>query len=105
MPRVTAIIPTYHRPVLLERALRSMPRRSSSPPRSSSWTTPARATRKSRARRCGLEDVQVVANLRGKGASGARNTGANLATGELLAFLDDDDEWLPAYLSEPEREI
>jgi glycosyltransferase involved in cell wall biosynthesis len=44
--------------------------------------------------------VRVVANSKTKGASGARNTGAEFATGELLAFLDDDDEWLPSYLGE-----
>jgi glycosyltransferase involved in cell wall biosynthesis len=45
-----------------------------------------------------LEGIFVIANSHAKGASGARNTGAELATGELLAFLDDDDEWLPSYL-------
>jgi glycosyltransferase involved in cell wall biosynthesis len=45
-----------------------------------------------------LNSVLVIANLHSKGASGARNTGADRATGELLAFLDDDDEWLPSYL-------
>ena len=29
--------------------------------------------------------------------------GAAVATGELLAFLDDDDEWLPSYLAEAVR--
>ncbi|HEU5439336.1 MAG TPA: glycosyltransferase family A protein [Ktedonobacterales bacterium] len=33
------------------------------------------------------------------GAAAARNTGAAAATGELLAFLDADDRWLPAKLS------
>lgn len=33
------------------------------------------------------------------GASAARNMGACAATGEWLAFLDDDDWWLPEYLS------
>jgi glycosyltransferase involved in cell wall biosynthesis len=33
-----------------------------------------------------------------RGAGVARNTGVRLATGELLAFLDDDDLWLPGKL-------
>lgn len=32
------------------------------------------------------------------GQSAARNTGIDLALGEWLAFLDDDNEWHPAYL-------
>ena len=35
-------------------------------------------------------------------AAGARNAGADHATGEWIAFLDDDDEWLPNKL---ERQI
>lgn len=34
----------------------------------------------------------------GQGASSSRNVGAAAATGEVLAFLDDDDTWHPTYL-------
>jgi glycosyltransferase involved in cell wall biosynthesis len=42
--------------------------------------------------------VTVHANGRTPGLAGARNAGVEAASGELLAFCDDDDEWLPAKL-------
>ncbi|WP_420811702.1 glycosyltransferase family 2 protein [Micromonospora endophytica] len=42
--------------------------------------------------------VRVLTNTRTPGLAGARNSGTLAATGELIAFCDDDDEWLPGKL-------
>lgn len=39
--------------------------------------------------------VRVIRNERSPGLAGARNSGILAATGDLVAFCDDDDEWLP----------
>jgi glycosyltransferase involved in cell wall biosynthesis len=46
--------------------------------------------------------LRLVRNQRTPGLAGARNTGVVHATGELVAFCDDDDEWLPGKL---ERQV
>lgn len=42
--------------------------------------------------------VRVLANARTPGLGGARNTGVEALDTELVAFCDDDDEWLPGKL-------
>jgi GT2 family glycosyltransferase len=44
--------------------------------------------------------VQVIANKRARGASGARNTGVARTSADLLAFLDDDAVAEPQWLEE-----
>jgi glycosyltransferase involved in cell wall biosynthesis len=39
--------------------------------------------------------VEVIRNTRTPGLAGARNTGILAGTGDLVAFCDDDDVWLP----------
>ena len=40
--------------------------------------------------------VRYLKNKRNLGGSGARNEGIKVSNGEYIAFLDDDDEYLPA---------
>ncbi|WP_190802337.1 glycosyltransferase [Leptolyngbya sp. FACHB-261] len=43
-------------------------------------------------------EVRLLRLSQNEGAAGARNQGMSLASGELIAFLDSDDQWLPNYL-------
>lgn len=42
--------------------------------------------------------VTLIRNISSQGGAIARNQGAEIATGDYLAFLDSDDEWLPKHL-------
>ena len=42
-----------------------------------------------------LENVNYLIHEENKNGSAARNTGARASSGEFIAFLDDDDEYLP----------
>ena len=42
--------------------------------------------------------IRLILTTVRKGAGGARNVGIFAATGDVIAFLDADDEWLPTKL-------
>ncbi|GGK08884.1 hypothetical protein GCM10010123_43440 [Pilimelia anulata] len=98
-PTVSVVVPTRDRPGLLRSALAAIREQAYPGPvetivvydRSAPDTTLAGGDDHRR--------VRVVANDRVPGLAGARNTGILAATGELLAFCDDDDRWLPGKLA------
>ncbi|MCU1361372.1 MAG: glycosyl transferase family 2 [Ilumatobacteraceae bacterium] len=47
-----------------------------------------------------LRTVAVMPNSRMQGLPGGRNTGISATTGSLIAFCDDDDQWLPGKLAQ-----
>lgn len=95
--RASIIIPTKDRPALVARAVRSalaacpsggeviVVDDGSDPPMSATLL--------------GVEDprLKLVVNGQPHGASPARNTGIGQSSGDVIFFLDDDDEMLPDY--------
>ncbi|HYD46980.1 MAG TPA: glycosyltransferase family A protein [Terriglobales bacterium] len=106
-PRFTAIVPTHRRLDALGRALRSVARQQHQAHQVIVVNDgPAEDLEHIRRIVAASECVaQVQQNQRPAGPSGARNWGAQQAAGQWLAFLDDDDEWLPHYLAEAARHI
>ena len=96
-PTVSLVIPTRDRPRLLRRALRSALTQTRVP--DEIWVVDDGSEEPVAA---GLaKDFPQVRCHRQEpgGVSSARNAGANLSQSEWIAFLDDDDEWLPDKLA------
>jgi glycosyltransferase involved in cell wall biosynthesis len=47
----------------------------------------------------------IIQNIYAKGPGGARNTGLDVSKGDIIAFLDADDLWLPGKLKAQLQEI
>jgi len=96
LPTVSVVIPTRNRPALLADALASVAAQRPAPleVRIAADGDPPSDPRTASAR---LPNTVVV--RAGAGHPGAaRNRAAAGASGEVLAFLDDDDRWLPGHL-------
>jgi glycosyltransferase involved in cell wall biosynthesis len=102
MPSVSAVISTFERPDACERALRSALAQEPAPDEVLVCDDGSRDSTSERLgaweRRDGRVRYIRVEPNRGTPAP-ARNAGVAAARGEWVAFLDDDDEWLPGKLA------
>lgn len=96
---VTVVIPAFNRAELLPRAVRSVLKQAYRPLElivvddCSEDRTPAVL-----APLAAGGELRVIRHEKNLGVSAARNTGIRAGRGELIAFLDSDDEWLPGKL-------
>ena len=101
---VSAIIITYKRPLdILERAIKSVMEQTHRKVEIivvNDYPEDKESVEKIRKMITGLQDdrIQYIVHERNGGACKARNTGIEASTGEFIALLDDDDEWLPKKL-------
>jgi glycosyltransferase involved in cell wall biosynthesis len=99
MPKVSVVIPTYNRAGLLKRAVNSV--------LSQTFADLEVLIVDDRSPDDTAAVVEMIDDSRvryfrhptNRGVSASRNTALSHATGKFVAFLDDDDEWLPDKLS------
>ena len=92
---VSVVIPTLDRPKLLLRAIESVLRQTYREIELIVVADRPDPDTVSAVRSMEDPRLRLILNPRPSTAAGARNIGADQATGEWIAFLDDDDEWLP----------
>jgi glycosyltransferase involved in cell wall biosynthesis len=98
MIRVSAIIPTRHRPELLERAIRSVLAQTFEDFEVIVVIDGPDGETRPDMLRAMSRRIQVVSLAKNVGLAEARNEGIRRARGRWVALLDDDDEWLPEKL-------
>lgn len=95
MTLVSVVIPTLRRPQLVLRALASVFNQTHDDIEAIVVVDGPDEATIAAVRRVADPRLQVVVNPESLGAAGARNVGVDRAKGQWVAFLDDDDEWLP----------
>lgn len=96
MPRVSVIIPTFNRAKRLPRAVQSVARQTFTDYDVCIVNDGGEWTDNLALPSCG-SPVRVIHRARG-GPAAARNTGLVSTDSEIVAYLDDDDEWRPNHL-------
>jgi glycosyltransferase involved in cell wall biosynthesis len=98
-PAVSVIIPTQHRPALLPRALGSALEQTCRDLEVLVVDDGPSDAAAAAVRQIGDPRVRYLRHDTARGAAAARNTGLARATGAFVAFLDDDDTWMPEKLA------
>ena len=94
---LTAIIPSYNRAGMLERAIESIRSQVPAPPAEILVVDDASSDGTAEtAERLG---ARVIRHDTNRGAAESRNTGLRAASHPWVAMLDSDDEWLPHHLA------
>ena len=102
-PFFTVVIPTHNRSALLKRAIESVLNQTFSDFELIIVDDYSSDNTSSVVKSFTDKRISYMLNNRTKGACGARNTGIFAANGKWIAFLDDDDVWLPEKLDYQQR--
>ncbi|MDF1544723.1 MAG: glycosyltransferase family A protein [bacterium] len=97
LPTVTVIIPTYNRAHLISRAVESAIRETDSGDEIIIIDDGSKDNTQEVLKKFG--DQIRYEKISNRGGGGARNYGVDLATRELIAYLDSDDEWFEGKLN------
>ena len=98
-PAVTAVVPTHRRPDLMRRAVQSILDQDYPGLIEIVVVFDACAPELPDVKTGSMRTLRAVVNERVRGLAGARNTGILAASHGFVAFLDDDDAWLPGKLT------
>jgi glycosyltransferase involved in cell wall biosynthesis len=98
MPLVSVVIPSFGRPELVLRAIESVLTQTHREVELLVVVDGPDPDTISAVQSVSDKRLQMIVNPCSLTAAGARNAGADLARGEWIAFLDDDDAWLPEKL-------
>lgn len=102
-PLVTAIVTTYNRPQMVQRAIRSVLAQTYKPLEIILAEEGSDSSVEALLKDEGLSHIRYFSHDENKGLAAARNIGLREARGKYVAYLDDDDEWLPEKLEKQVR--
>ncbi len=97
-PTVSVIIPTYNRANLVSRAIKSVLNQTYQDFEIIVVDDCSEDNTEEIVKSFNDSRIRYIKHKKNKGGSAARNTGIKRARGKYIAFLDDDDEWLPSKL-------